>query len=57
MNAETQRDFLDRRQLVTALRSLRRGDFTVRLPEDFAGPDNEIARLFNEVVSIEEEVT
>jgi HAMP domain-containing protein/signal transduction histidine kinase/DNA-binding response OmpR family regulator len=57
VNAETQRDFLDRRQLVTALRSLRRGDFTVRLPEDFAGPDNEIARLFNEVVSIEEEVT
>jgi hypothetical protein len=57
VNVETQRDFLDRRQLVTALRSLRRGDFTVRLPEDFPGLDNEIARLFNEVVSIEEEVT
>ncbi|MBC9030819.1 HAMP domain-containing protein [Sphingomonas sp. JC676] len=50
-------DTLDRRQLVSALRSLRRGDFSVRLPEDLAGTDGEIALLFNEVVSLEEQMT
>ncbi|MDB5667441.1 MAG: hybrid sensor histidine kinase/response regulator, partial [Alphaproteobacteria bacterium] len=57
MNAETPRDFLDRRQLVAALRSFRRGDFSVRLPEDLSGVDSEIATLFNEVVSLEEQMT
>jgi len=50
-------DKLDRRQLITALRSLRRGDFSVRLPEDLSGTDGEIATLFNEVVSLEEQMT
>ena len=54
MNIETPRDQLDRRQLLGALRSFRRGDFTVRLPEDFPGYDSEIARLFNEIVSLNE---
>ena len=57
MNLESPRDFLDRRQLVAALRSFRRGDFTVRLPEDLPGLDNEIATLFNEVVGLEEQLT
>ncbi|MDB5698036.1 MAG: response regulator, partial [Alphaproteobacteria bacterium] len=57
MNVETPRDFLDRRQLVTALRSLRRGDFTVRLSEDLPGLDSEVARLFNEVVTLNEQMT
>src|SRR6185503_16453844 len=48
---------LDRRRLLSALRALRRGDFTVRLPEEFAGIDGEIARLFNEVASMEEQIT
>jgi hypothetical protein len=43
VNVESQRDFLDRRQLVTALRSLRRGDFSVRLPEDSRASTSEIA--------------
>jgi methyl-accepting chemotaxis protein len=51
VNVQAPREFLDRRQLVTALRSLRRGDFTVRLPEDADGVDGEIATLFNEVVA------
>jgi len=54
---ETSRDCIDRRQMVTALRSLRRGDFSVRLPEDMTGPDAEIATLFNEVVSLNQEMT
>ena len=57
MNLETPREFLDRRQLVGALRSLRRGDFTVRLPEDLPGLDSEIAVLFNEVVGLNQQIT
>src|SRR6202008_2876955 len=48
---------LDRPQLVGALPSFRRGDFTVRLPEDLSGEDAEIAQLFNEGVSLEEQMT
>ena len=57
MNDLSQRDFLDRRELLGALRSLRKGDFSVRLPEDLPGQDGEIARLFNEVVTLEEQLT
>ena len=57
MNIQAPRDFIDRRQLVSALRALRRGDFTVRLPEEVDGVDGEIASLFNEVVSLNEEMT
>jgi HAMP domain-containing protein/signal transduction histidine kinase/DNA-binding response OmpR family regulator len=57
VNVEAPRDFLDRRQLLSALRSFRRGDFTVRLPEDLPGLDTEIARVFNEVVSLEDAMT
>ncbi len=48
---------LDRRQIVAALRALRRGDFTVRLPEDAPGMDSEVANLFNEVVGLNQQMT
>ena len=57
MNIETPRSQFDRRKLVSALRRLRRGDFSVRLPEDELGIDSEIAGLFNEVVGLNEELT
>jgi methyl-accepting chemotaxis protein len=57
VNIQAPRDFIDRRQLVSALRALRRGDFTVRLPEEVDGVDGEIASIFNEVVSLNEEMT
>ena len=57
MNIQPQRDFIDRRQLVSALRALRRGDFSVRLPEAVDGIDAEIASLFNEVVGMNEAIT
>src|SRR3954451_721187 len=57
MNIQAPRDFIDRRQLVSALRALRRGDFSVRLPEEVDGDDDEIASIFNEVVSLNEEMT
>src|SRR4051812_31925335 len=57
VNIQAPRDFIDRRQLVSALRALRRGDFSVRLPEEVEGLDDEIATIFNEVVSLNEEMT
>jgi HAMP domain-containing protein/signal transduction histidine kinase/DNA-binding response OmpR family regulator len=57
LNIQTSREFTERRQLVAALRSLRRGDFSVRLPEDDPDFDGEIATLFNEVVSLNQEIT
>src|SRR3954447_6436165 len=57
MNIQAPRDFIDRRQLVSALRALRRGDFSVRMPEEADGVDGEIASIFNEVVSLNEEMT
>src|SRR6476469_1205313 len=57
LNIQAPRDFIDRRQLVSALRARRRGDFSVRLPEELNGVDGEIASLFNEVVSLNEEMT
>jgi HAMP domain-containing protein/signal transduction histidine kinase/CheY-like chemotaxis protein len=57
VNIETPRSQFDRRKLVSALRRLRRGDFSVRLPEDDGGTDSEIASLFNEVVALNEELT
>ena len=56
MNVQNPLEFLDRRQLVTALRALRRGDFSVRLSEDGDGVDHEIGALFNEVVALNQEM-
>ncbi len=57
MNVQPPRDFIVRRQLLGALRALRRGDFSVRLPEEVDGLDGEIATLFNEVVGMNEALT
>ncbi|WP_230487698.1 HAMP domain-containing protein [Novosphingobium sp. ES2-1] len=46
---------IGRRELLTALRKLRNGDFSASLPEDSA--DTEIAALFNEVVGINRRMT
>jgi HAMP domain-containing protein/signal transduction histidine kinase/CheY-like chemotaxis protein len=46
-----------RRDLILALRRLRRGDFSVRLPEEGDETDLEIATLFNEVVSLNQQIT
>ena len=59
MNKEISRaEFgVTRRELVMALRRLRRGDFSVRLPEEGDDEDSEIAALFNEVVGLNQEIT
>src|SRR5688500_10286911 len=43
---------VNRRQLLAALRALRRGDFDVRLPDDLPGVDGQLCEAFNDVVSL-----
>src|SRR5512143_2226529 len=45
---------LDRSELLKALRGLRKGDFSVRMPMDLVGMDGEIAEAFNDVVEMNE---
>src|SRR3954462_8423006 len=45
---------LDRGELLKALRQLKRGDFTVRMPLNLTGIDGEIAEAFKDVVELEE---
>ncbi|HKQ16426.1 MAG TPA: response regulator [Steroidobacteraceae bacterium] len=48
---------LERREILRALRLLRRGDFSVRLPLDLTGIDGDIASAFNEAVELNEAMT
>ncbi len=58
VNLQTQVEFSrSRRELIFALRKLRQGDFSVRLPEDGTDADIELAMLFNEVVSLNQQMT
>src|SRR6185503_17785181 len=43
---------VNRRQLLAALRALRRGDFDVRLPDDLGGIDGQVCEAFNDVVTL-----
>ncbi|HWU89765.1 MAG TPA: HAMP domain-containing protein [Kofleriaceae bacterium] len=43
---------LDRRHILSALRSFKRGDFSVRMREDLVGVDGQIAETFNELVEM-----
>src|SRR5712691_4796527 len=49
-------DAIDRRGLLSALRTFRKGDFSVRLPVDQIGIDGEIAQAFNDVVEMNEKI-
>src|SRR5258706_13129023 len=48
---------LSGRQLLTALRAFRKGNFSVRLPIDLTGLDGEIADAFNDVVELNERMS
>ncbi|HKB42045.1 MAG TPA: HAMP domain-containing protein, partial [Gemmataceae bacterium] len=43
---------LERGEFLKALRALRKGDFSYRLPMDLVGVDGEIAMAFNDVVEM-----
>ena len=47
-------DLLARKDLLSALRAFKRGDFSVRLPMDLVGADGEIAQAFNDVAEANE---
>src|SRR5687767_8617250 len=52
MAATATLDAVDQRQLLAALRAVRKGDFSVRLPLDQDGIAGEIADAFNDVVEL-----
>jgi HAMP domain-containing protein/CheY-like chemotaxis protein/signal transduction histidine kinase len=43
---------LEHRQILSALRALKRGDFTVKIREDLIGVDGQIAETFNQIVEM-----
>ena len=45
---------IDQRQLLGALRAVRQGDFSIRLPRSLTGIAGEIAEAFNDVVELQE---
>ncbi|HYG75706.1 MAG TPA: HAMP domain-containing protein [Planctomycetota bacterium] len=47
---------LSRRGLLAALVSLKRGDFTARLPDDLTGLDGKIADTFNDVIELNQKM-
>src|SRR5436309_12526459 len=47
----------DNRQLLSALMAFKRGDFSVRLPDDWTGVAGKIADTFNEVIAKNERLT
>src|SRR5213593_346749 len=51
-NLQFSPEMLDRGALLKALRALRKGEFSVRMPMDLVGIDGEIAQAFNDVVEI-----
>src|SRR6266513_426141 len=50
-------DGLDSKQLLAALMAFKRGDFTVRLPDDWTGLGGKIADAFNEVIGTNQRMT
>jgi HAMP domain-containing protein/signal transduction histidine kinase/CheY-like chemotaxis protein len=50
-------DAIDTGELLAALRSFRRGDFSVRLPRGHRGINGEIAEAFNDVVELNDRMT
>ena len=44
------------RQLLSAIMAFRDGDFSVRLPADWAGTDGRIAEAFNHVIAHEDRI-
>ena len=45
-------DRLDQKKLLAALSAFKRGDFSVRLPDDWTGLAGKVADTFNEVIGM-----
>ena len=55
-NDQRTEDSLERRQILKALRGLKNGKFSIRLPDDLAGVDGEIATAFNDTAETLQEL-
>ncbi|MBA3458411.1 MAG: HAMP domain-containing protein, partial [Deltaproteobacteria bacterium] len=51
-NGKAAQPALDHRSILSALRAFKRGDFDVKMREDLAGVDGQIAETFNELVEM-----
>ena len=51
------REIFDHRQILSALRALRKGDFSVRMSLGLTGIDGEIAQAFNDIVEMSQAMT
>src|SRR5689334_18700727 len=50
-------ELLDHREMLRALRAVKKGDFSVRMPMDLVGIDGEIAAAFNDIAEVSEKMT
>ncbi len=48
-------DVLEQREILAALRAVRKGDFSVRLPRDRTGLAGELAEAFNDIVELNQQ--
>src|SRR4051812_5295612 len=55
--SDSDNDQCNNRQLLSALMAFKRGDFSVRLPDDWTGVAGKIADTFNEVIDKNERLT
>src|SRR5216110_3720687 len=55
--SQSERYECDNKQLLAALMAFKRGDFSVRLPDDWTGVAGKIADTFNEVIAKNERLT
>ena len=52
-----QEDLIDQKRLLIALTAFKRGDFSVRLPDDWTGIAGKIADTFNDVIETKEKMS
>jgi HAMP domain-containing protein/CheY-like chemotaxis protein/signal transduction histidine kinase len=57
MTTASSTESLDKKDLLTALLALKKGDFSYRLPIDRAGIDGRIADTFNDVIEVKQKLT
>ncbi|KPA14825.1 sensor histidine kinase/response regulator [Candidatus Magnetomorum sp. HK-1] len=45
-----------KKEILKALRSFKRGDFSYRMPDDLTGEDGEIAQVFNDIITLNDNI-
>ena len=55
--SDVTQESLDTRQILAALTAFKRGDFSVRLPDDWTGLAGKVADTFNDVIALNQRMT